>query len=59
MNGKPGDDPAIDIIHHGLSIYSPEVDGFVRELAELMEFRSLQGLLYSLGPCRSRRSVPN
>jgi len=48
MNGKPGDDPAIDIFHHGLSVYSPEVDTLVRELAKLMEFRRLQELLYSL-----------
>jgi hypothetical protein len=47
MNGKPGDDPAIDIIHHGRSVYSPEVDGLVRELAKLMDFRKLQELLYS------------
>lgn len=48
MNGKPGDDPAIDIVCHGLSVYSPEVDGLVRELAKLMEFRRLQDLLGSL-----------
>jgi hypothetical protein len=48
MNGKPGDDPALDIVHHGLLVYSPEVDGLVRELAELMDFRRLQDLLQSL-----------
>ena len=48
MNGKPGDDPAIDIIRHGRSVYSPEVDALVRELAMLMEFRKLQDLLHSL-----------
>jgi hypothetical protein len=48
MNGKPGDDPAIDIVHHGLSVYSTEVDGLVLELAKLMELRRLQDLLGSL-----------
>lgn len=48
MNGKPGDDPALDIVHYGLSVYSAEVDGLVRELAKLMEFRRLQDLLDSL-----------
>lgn len=48
MNGKPGDDPAIDIVHHGLSVCSTEVDGLVLELAKLMEFRRLQDLLGSL-----------
>lgn len=48
MNGKPGDDPALDIVHYGLSVYSAEVDGLVRELAKLMEFRRLQDLLGSL-----------
>ncbi len=48
MNGKPGDDPALDILHHGRSVYSPEVDQLVRDLAELIEFRRLQDLLRSL-----------
>ena len=49
MNGKHGDDPVLDIVHYGLSVYSPEVDSLVRELAKLMEFRRLQELLHSLG----------
>lgn len=48
MNGKPGDDPALDIVKYGLSVYSPEVDSLVRELANLMEFRRLQDLLHEL-----------
>jgi hypothetical protein len=49
MNGKHGDDPALDIVHYGLSVFSPEVDSLVRELAKLMEFRRLQELINSLG----------
>jgi hypothetical protein len=49
MNGKHGDDPALDIVHYGLSVYSPEVDALVLELAKLMEFRRLSDLLSSLG----------
>jgi len=49
MNGKHGDDPALDIIHYRLSVYSPEVDALVRELAKLMEFRRLSDFLSSLG----------
>jgi hypothetical protein len=48
MNGKPHDDPALDIIQYGLPVFSPEVDGLVRELGSLMEFRRLQELLEPL-----------
>jgi hypothetical protein len=48
MNGKPGDDPALDIVQYGRSVYSPEVDELVRELSGLMDFRRLQDLLESL-----------
>jgi len=47
MNGKPGDDPALDIVKHGVSVYSTEVDALVRELAKFMDFRRLQDLLHS------------
>ena len=49
MNGRHGDDPALDIVHYGLSVFSPEVNNLVRELAKFMEFRRLQELLNSLG----------
>jgi len=48
MNGTPGDDPATDILHHGLPVYSPEIDDLVRQLGRLMEFRRLQEFLNSL-----------
>jgi hypothetical protein len=48
MNGRPGDDPATDILHHGLSVYSPEIDDLVRQLGRLMDFRLLQEFLHSL-----------
>ena len=48
MNGKPGDDPATDILRYGLTVYSPEIDDLVRQLGTLMEFRRLQEFLDSL-----------
>ena len=48
MNGKPGDDPATDILRYGLPVYSPEIDDLVRRLGKLMEFRRLQDFLDSL-----------
>ena len=45
MNGKPHDDPAFDIIHYGLPVFSPEADGLVQELGKLMDFRRLQAFL--------------
>jgi len=48
MNGRPGDDPATDILHHGRQVYSPEIDDLVRQLGRLMEFRKLQEFLMSL-----------
>ena len=48
MNGKPGDDPAFDILQLGLPVYSPEIDANVRKLAKLMDLRRLQDFLYSL-----------
>jgi len=32
VNGKPGDDPILDITVHGLAVYSDEVDGLIREV---------------------------
>ena len=34
-NGKPGDHPFTDIVAHGLPVYSPEVDGLIREIDRL------------------------
>ena len=48
MNGKPGDDPASDILHHGKVVFSAEIDGQVRQLATLMDLRPLQEFLSSL-----------
>jgi len=48
MNGRPGDDPATDILHHERPVYSAEIDDLVRQLGKLMEFRRLQDFLNSL-----------
>ena len=36
MNGKLGDHPLNDILDHGVSRFSPEVDQLVRDLAKLV-----------------------
>jgi hypothetical protein len=38
-NGKPGDHPYTDIVHHGRRVYSATVDRLVREVAELSDER--------------------
>jgi hypothetical protein len=34
-NGRPGDYPYTDIVHHGEAVYSGAVDDLVRKVAEL------------------------
>jgi hypothetical protein len=40
VNGKEGDHPVTDIVIHGLSVFTPEIDAKVRELHELGTFRN-------------------
>src|SRR5512132_367027 len=40
VNGKQGDHPVTDIVYHGLSIFSPEIDAKVRDLNELGSLRN-------------------
>lgn len=42
-NGKPGDSPYTDILHHGSSEYGEPVDGFVKELSKMPGFSSVSG----------------
>jgi hypothetical protein len=48
VNGKPGDDAALDILEYGRTVFSPEIDAMVRDLARLMDFRRLQDFLNPL-----------
>jgi hypothetical protein len=32
MNGKPGDDPILDVTVHGLPVYSDTIDALIREV---------------------------
>jgi hypothetical protein len=32
VNGKPGDHPLTDILHHGLPAFNEEVDGLIKEI---------------------------
>ncbi len=41
-NGRPGDDPVMDIIVHGIGVFSPEIDEMIRQLNKLMDWRRLQ-----------------
>ncbi len=40
-NGKPGDHPYTDILHHGHSEYGEPVDGLVKELSKMSGFQSV------------------
>lgn len=40
-NGRPGDNPYDEIIHHGGSEYGEPVDGLVRQLSQLPGFSSV------------------
>jgi hypothetical protein len=40
MNGKQGDHPLTDIVIHGLTVFSPEIDAKVRDLDELGSFQN-------------------
>ena len=48
-NGKQGDHPLTDILHHGLDVYSAKADGLVREIVQLADekgYRELGDRLY-------------
>lgn len=47
-NGKPGDHPYTDIIHHGSSEYGEPVDGLVKELSKLPGFSNVRGEVLDL-----------
>jgi hypothetical protein len=32
VNGKPGDDPIVDVTQYGLSVYTNEIDQLIREV---------------------------
>ena len=34
-NGKPGDHPLIDVALHGVRVFSPEIDGLIREIVDM------------------------
>lgn len=40
-NGKPGDDPPLDILYHGLQVYGQETDDLIRKIAALSSRREL------------------
>ena len=48
-NGKQGDHPLTDILHHDLEVYSAKADGLVREIVKLADekgYRELGDRLY-------------
>jgi hypothetical protein len=40
-NGKPGDHPLTDVLHHKLQVYSRETDELIRKIAALCSSREL------------------
>jgi hypothetical protein len=35
MNGKPGDDPILDITHYKRPVFSPTIDGLIVQIVDL------------------------
>ena len=44
MNGKVGDHPYTDIVHHGRTVYSAKADALIREVAALADDRTRRAL---------------
>ena len=42
MNGRPGDDPILDVLRHDLIVYGEPIDGQLRQLEKLMSMQRLQ-----------------
>ena len=40
-NGKPGDDPLLDILVHNIKVYGQEADDLIRKIAQLCSRREL------------------
>jgi hypothetical protein len=34
-NGRPGDHPVYDIVHHGMTVFGSEIDGRVRAISRI------------------------
>jgi len=49
-NGRQGDHPITDIVDHGLTVFSPEADNLVREIAQLMPRNRLWSLVDWFSP---------
>lgn len=47
-NGKPGDHPWIDIVHHRIDTFSPVADDLVRAISAFQPDISLWSFLYDL-----------
>ncbi|HZL99460.1 MAG TPA: hypothetical protein VFD43_04330 [Planctomycetota bacterium] len=43
-NGKPGDHPYTDIVHHGRDVYSPAAAALVRQIAALADDKTRRAL---------------
>ncbi len=42
MNGRPGDDPVLDITTHRLTVYGPEADQLIRDIVRCGGERKLR-----------------
>ncbi len=40
-NGRPGDHPLTDILHHHIAVYSKEIDDLIRKISRLCSTREL------------------
>ena len=54
VNGKPGDDPILDLTVHGLPAYSDTIDALIREVWPLCGARERDELRAMLPPPKAR-----
>ena len=49
-NGKHGDHPITDILHHDLSVFTPDIDNLIKEISNYISFHKLCDMLDWLSP---------
>jgi hypothetical protein len=62
MNGRRGDDPIMDLLHHSLAPYGGPIDTDLRQVAKLLSYPRLQdwfGPLRDLSPEELKVIVAN
>jgi hypothetical protein len=58
MNGRPGDDPIVDLLHHGLAPYGDPIDTNLRQIAKLLSYPRLQDWFEPFGDLSRGQLTP-